>query len=228
MSDHADHVHEQDAPDTHASAQITDHVFQPVGEWWSVCRVCRLGRAAHAYADPDHERPEEVPTPLPVAEVDKSVMEEHVVKDAPLCGAPGPAPDLSCEFDQGHEGLHFGYTPHSDDPIRWGEPPAAEQDDPIGGGRIQELLQDSETQTRGQALVDGERQENYGSPVPNMERVARGWSIITESQITPHQACLMMIWLKVVRESQVHLEANVEDIEGYAEIMRRVVQELGT
>lgn len=29
-------------------AIITDHAFVPRAEWWSLCRICRLGEAAHA------------------------------------------------------------------------------------------------------------------------------------------------------------------------------------
>lgn len=252
MSDDA-----QDAPDTHASAQITDHAFEPVGEWWSVCKHCRIGRAAHAEAV-SSEVTDDDPQPLPVAEIDKSVMEEHVVKDAPACGIPGPAPDLACELSAGHGGLHAGHTPHSEDPIRWGQPapdPTPEQDDPIGGGRIQELFQKEEEEvtpielnehlvkdnpgafphlaaawgsaTRGKVLVEGERMDQHGPPVPNMERVARGWSILCEADIRPQHVPLMMVWFKLVRESQGHLDDNLTDIEGYAEIMRQVVKEIG-
>lgn len=278
-----------DAPDTSASAQVTDHVFQPAGEWWSVCKICRLGRAAHASVENSTEVTDDDPSPLPVAEVDKSVMEEHVVvTDRFRCGVPGPAPGLSCELDHGHEGLHSGYPPQvkrmDESRIMWGEPVAAEQDDPIGGGRLQELLTtepdpshpaagamriadlpprealvraglsgeeaDDFLQhemaavgsvdhvadiahawgagTRGKDLVEGTRQEQHGDPVPNMERIARGWSIILEAEVRPQHVPLMMVWFKVVRESRNHLDDNLDDIEGYTEIMRQVVGELGS
>ena len=31
-----------------APAIITDHKFSPKGEWWSLCKHCNLGEAAHA------------------------------------------------------------------------------------------------------------------------------------------------------------------------------------
>jgi hypothetical protein len=34
-----------DGPGTSA---ISDHRYQPRGEWWSVCRFCGLAEAAHA------------------------------------------------------------------------------------------------------------------------------------------------------------------------------------
>lgn len=76
--------------------------------------------------------------------------------------------------------------------------------------------------TAGQTLVDGERQEQYGDAIANMERIADGWSMIIGAVVRPQDVPVMMIWLKLVRESQHHLDANVDDIEGYAEILRRV------
>lgn len=245
-----------DAPDTGASSQVTDHLFDPVGgDWWAICKICRLGRAAHTGSLPGSERPanhiEERPTPLPVGEIDLSEMQEHVVGDGPVCGVPGPAPSLSCELLPDHPGLHTGIPGGQNETarVRWGEPPAAEQDDPIGGGRGYSLRQRDEEyeahemaavgsidhlhqdhvhpSTAGRKLVDGERQEQHGDPVPNMERIARGWSIIAEAAITPQMVPLMMVWFKIVRESQNHGEDNLDDIEGYTEIMRRVVKELG-
>jgi len=28
-------------------SQITDHAFEPRGEWWTLCKHCPLARAAH-------------------------------------------------------------------------------------------------------------------------------------------------------------------------------------
>lgn len=257
-----------DAPDTATSSQITDHPFDPVGgAWYAICKVCRLGRAAHTSAVPGSEPPhqeevgpkEERPEPLPVAEIDKSQMEEYTAK----CDEPGPAPGLLCSRESGHSGAHMGTPPQAPQAnVSWGGEDdethvEIEQDDPIGGGRFQEYLQAGphvlgqresyeerearETYeqhemaavgsidhlTRGHKVVD-ERQDLYGDAVPNIERIARGWSIIAESAITPQMVPLMMVWLKVVRESQAHLVDNLDDIEGYVEIMRRVVKELGS
>lgn len=30
-------------------AIITDHKFEPMAEWWTRCKHCRLAEAAHAY-----------------------------------------------------------------------------------------------------------------------------------------------------------------------------------
>lgn len=31
----------------------TDHPFEPIGEWWSLCMHCGLARAAHNAATPE-------------------------------------------------------------------------------------------------------------------------------------------------------------------------------
>jgi hypothetical protein len=89
--------------------------------------------------------------------------------------------------------------------------------------QVNEILAATD-ETEGKKLVDGERQKQYGDPVPNMKRIAEGWSILIGTLITSNQVPLMMIWLKMVRENENHLDANVDDIEGYAEILRRVMQ----
>lgn len=44
-----------DAPDTSASSNVTDHVFMPVGAWWSPCEQCGLAESAHARTSVDHD-----------------------------------------------------------------------------------------------------------------------------------------------------------------------------
>lgn len=33
--------------DTKAASHVTDHPFEPKGEWWRTCLVCNLAEAAH-------------------------------------------------------------------------------------------------------------------------------------------------------------------------------------
>jgi hypothetical protein len=70
-------------------------------------------------------------------------------------------------------------------------------------------------------LVDGKRQEQYGNPVPNMEKIAVGWSAILDTQVTAHDVALMMVWFKTVRQSRKHQDDNLDDIDGYTAIARR-------
>ena len=52
------------------------------------------------------------------------------------------------------------------------------------------------------ALIHGERMENYGAPSVSFSRIAAGWSVIFGQTIEPHQVCLAMAWLKIARLTQ--------------------------
>lgn len=76
------------------------------------------------------------------------------------------------------------------------------------------------------ALIVEERAALYGSPVPQMSRLALGFSAILGAKVTALQVAMLMVFLKVVREAHgEHQDDNLDDIEGYVEIARRVVNE---
>ena len=67
-------------------------------------------------------------------------------------------------------------------------------------------------------LINGGRQEKYGSALVNHERIAAGWRVILDKQdITPGQVATCMAWLKIARlvESPAHEDSWV-DLAGYA------------
>lgn len=78
--------------------------------------------------------------------------------------------------------------------------------------------------SRGSEIVE-DRNAIYGDPVPNIERIQKMWEAITHTEITPIQVCLMMVCLKLVRESENHLTDNLDDIEGYVAIARMFTEE---
>lgn len=47
--------------------------------------------------------------------------------------------------------------------------------------------------------ADGERGTAYGSPTENFGRIAAGWSVILDKQISAEQTALCMAWLKIAR-----------------------------
>lgn len=84
------------AIDGPAATTVYDHPFEPRGEWWTVCRHCGLAEASHIASalrggeppvppqrptarGPERD-PDDEPMPLPVAEVDLSVAQEHMVR----------------------------------------------------------------------------------------------------------------------------------------------------
>lgn len=68
-------------------------------------------------------------------------------------------------------------------------------------------------------IIHGERRAEYGSVTDSFAKVAKIWSAITKTEITPAQVGLMMIALKLVRESNKHKRDNLVDIMGYAGLL---------
>ena len=65
------------------------------------------------------------------------------------------------------------------------------------------------------ALLNGERQEAYGSPADNLGRVAAMWSVYLGRPVDAKDVCLMMALLKLCREMNAHRRDNLVDAAGY-------------
>ena len=79
--------------------------------------------------------------------------------------------------------------------------------------------------TTGEALVEGERWKDYGDPLIRWERISRVWSAILGVHVEPHKAILCMVGMKMVSEAMRHKLDNIDDLEGYTEILRRFMRE---
>ena len=72
------------------------------------------------------------------------------------------------------------------------------------------------------ALVNGDRQEQYGEPADHAWRVAQVWRVVfPERAWTAADFCLAMECVKVVREAHAHKRDNVIDGAGWWEIIDR-------
>ena len=75
-------------------------------------------------------------------------------------------------------------------------------------------------------LVNGPRQADYGTPRENYAGVAKVWSgllaPILKRDITPEEAALMMVGLKLQREAMRHKRDNIVDAHGYLLVYQRV------
>jgi hypothetical protein len=62
-----------------------------------------------------------------------------------------------------------------------------------------------------------ERQKMYGSPKENFEHIAKRWSLLLGTTITPSQVGLMMLDLKIARlqKNPGHYDSLI-DVAGYA------------
>lgn len=66
-------------------------------------------------------------------------------------------------------------------------------------------------------LVSGDRQNAYGHPRDNFERIAKIWSVVLGIEVTPREVALCMIGLKVARDVNEPRRENLLDIVGYAD-----------
>ena len=48
-------------------------------------------------------------------------------------------------------------------------------------------------------LINGDRELDYGTPEENFGRIAAGWSVILEKDVSAEQVALCMAWLKIAR-----------------------------
>ena len=46
---------------------------------------------------------------------------------------------------------------------------------------------------------DGDRERDYGTPAENFGRIAAGWSVILDQDVSAEQVALCMAWLKIAR-----------------------------
>lgn len=78
-------------------------------------------------------------------------------------------------------------------------------------------------------LVYGDRQGDYGTPRENYNGIARVWSgilfQILKRDITPEEAALMMVGLKLQRQAMKHKRDNLVDAHGYLVVYARVAEE---
>lgn len=71
-------------------------------------------------------------------------------------------------------------------------------------------------------LVDGDRNDFYGDPAIKYRLIAKFWSLLFRTEITPLQVVLAHIAVKLVRESLKHKRDNLVDLAGYARIAEMV------
>lgn len=70
-------------------------------------------------------------------------------------------------------------------------------------------------------IVDGDRQQTYGTPLENHTRTAKLWSAYLGIEITPRNVCMMNILQKVSRDRFKPGRDHLVDIAGYAENAQR-------
>ena len=78
-------------------------------------------------------------------------------------------------------------------------------------------MQRSEILNKANQIVNGEREQAYGSPEDNFSVIATMWGAYLETHVTSADVAVMMILLKAARiASGTGSEDNWVDIAGYA------------
>lgn len=70
-------------------------------------------------------------------------------------------------------------------------------------------------------LVNNDRQDDYGDPVDNLERIAEVVSLVLDRDFSPRDVALFFICVKLTREGRLHKRDNLLDMACYAEILDR-------
>lgn len=66
------------------------------------------------------------------------------------------------------------------------------------------------------AIVNGERQQQYGHPSVHFARVAAGWeTIFADGIFNEERVALAMVWFKMCRQLQATKRDNIIDAIGY-------------
>ena len=82
-----------------------------------------------------------------------------------------------------------------------------------------------EAMLRHAATVIAERSRAYGAPAGSMELLAKRWSITLGRTVTPAQAVMCLIDLKLTRLAHdPHHQDSILDIAGYAAVLHEVTR----
>ena len=68
-------------------------------------------------------------------------------------------------------------------------------------------------------IINGERQDVYGSPEDSFALIAEYWSSYLEKTVVSGDVAMMMVLFKLARESHQHKRDNLVDAAGYLGIL---------
>jgi len=77
-------------------------------------------------------------------------------------------------------------------------------------------------------IIYGDREQTYGSPDLNLQRIADQWALYLEQKhgraipISAEDVCWMMSDLKKVRQMNAHKQDNLTDAMGYIALIDRI------
>ena len=68
-------------------------------------------------------------------------------------------------------------------------------------------------------LITGDRQQDYGPPEVNFQRIADVWTVLLGRKFTPSEVALAMIGLKMARAAEGYKRDTYIDLAGYAALL---------
>ena len=71
-------------------------------------------------------------------------------------------------------------------------------------------------------IIYGDREKTYSDPARNLNQISRLWSMYLDHPVGSQDVCMMMILLKVARQSNAYTRDNLVDIAGYAALNARL------
>jgi hypothetical protein len=77
------------------------------------------------------------------------------------------------------------------------------------------MVVDTTILSQAAALVNGDRQESYGSPEDNLWRIAGMWSAYLDAEVTAEDVAVMMSLVKISRMKNKYKKDNSVDGVGY-------------
>jgi hypothetical protein len=61
------------------------------------------------------------------------------------------------------------------------------------------------------ALINGDREKDYGTPQENFANIAKGWAVILGTDVSADQVALCMAWLKIARLANgPHMDSYID------------------
>jgi len=75
-----------------------------------------------------------------------------------------------------------------------------------------------------QSLIYGDREQDYGKTSDNCADIAKGWSVLFKTTVTPEQVALAMAWLKICRANKDNCSKrdSYVDLCGYAGCIEKI------
>jgi hypothetical protein len=81
-------------------------------------------------------------------------------------------------------------------------------------------------------VIEGKRQDDYGTPLINNSRIAALWTVYIESKkgepLTAEDVCMMNVLQKVARAMNSITNDTLVDIAGYAAIIEKIKSDRGS